>query len=47
MTAPRLLGRLLGKTDRGRKVVVLVYSEFGRRVHANASDGTKASWKSL
>jgi uncharacterized protein (DUF1501 family) len=30
----------MGKTDRGRKVVVLVYSEFGRRVHANASDGT-------
>ncbi len=46
----RLLGQLdtaltafvtrLGKTDRGRDVVVLVYSEFGRRVHANASDGT-------
>ena len=30
----------MGKTDRGKKVVVLVYSEFGRRVHANASDGT-------
>jgi len=30
----------MGKTDRGRDVVVLVYSEFGRRVHANASDGT-------
>lgn len=28
------------KTDRGRKVVVVVYSEFGRRVRANASDGT-------
>jgi len=28
------------RTDRGRKVVVLVYSEFGRRVVANASDGT-------
>ncbi|TWD79970.1 secreted protein [Kribbella amoyensis] len=28
------------KTDRGRNVVVLVYSEFGRRVHANGSDGT-------
>jgi uncharacterized protein (DUF1501 family) len=27
-------------TDRGRNVVVLVYSEFGRRVRANASDGT-------
>jgi uncharacterized protein (DUF1501 family) len=46
----RLLGQLdtaltgfvdrLGKTDRGRGVVVLVYSEFGRRVRANASDGT-------
>jgi uncharacterized protein (DUF1501 family) len=28
------------RTDRGRGVVVLVYSEFGRRVHANASQGT-------
>jgi uncharacterized protein (DUF1501 family) len=28
------------KSDRGRQVVVLVYSEFGRRVHANGSDGT-------
>lgn len=27
-------------TDRGRNVVVLVYSEFGRRVRANASQGT-------
>jgi uncharacterized protein (DUF1501 family) len=30
----------MSRTDRGRKVVVLIYSEFGRRVHANASDGT-------
>jgi uncharacterized protein (DUF1501 family) len=46
----RLLGELdsalstfadrMAKTERGRKVVVLVYSEFGRRVRANASDGT-------
>ena len=28
------------KTDRGKNVVVMVYSEFGRRVTANASDGT-------
>ena len=28
------------KSDRGRQVVVLVYSEFGRRVSANGSDGT-------
>ena len=28
------------RTDRGKQVVVLVYSEFGRRVGANASDGT-------
>jgi uncharacterized protein (DUF1501 family) len=28
------------KSDRGRQVVVLVYSEFGRRVIANGSDGT-------
>ncbi|EWC62219.1 hypothetical protein UO65_2468 [Actinokineospora spheciospongiae] len=27
-------------TDRGRNVVVLVYSEFGRRVRANAGQGT-------
>jgi uncharacterized protein (DUF1501 family) len=27
-------------TDRGRRVVVAIYSEFGRRVRANASDGT-------
>ncbi|TVT31598.1 DUF1501 domain-containing protein [Amycolatopsis rhizosphaerae] len=30
----------LGRTDRGRQAVVLVYSEFGRRVAANASEGT-------
>jgi uncharacterized protein (DUF1501 family) len=30
----------MGATERGRAVVVLVYSEFGRRVRANASDGT-------
>ncbi|QUQ67784.1 DUF1501 domain-containing protein [Kutzneria sp. CA-103260] len=28
------------RTDRGRQVVMLVYSEFGRRVGANASEGT-------
>ena len=27
-------------TDRGKQVVMVVYSEFGRRVVANASDGT-------
>ncbi|QLQ39583.1 DUF1501 domain-containing protein [Micromonospora robiginosa] len=45
-----LLGRLdealssfvdrLGRTAAGRRVTVVVYSEFGRRVRANASDGT-------
>jgi uncharacterized protein (DUF1501 family) len=30
----------LAQTADGRQVVVLVYSEFGRRVRANASDGT-------
>jgi uncharacterized protein (DUF1501 family) len=45
-----LLGRLdtavtgfvnrMARTDNGRKVVVAIYSEFGRRVRANASDGT-------
>ena len=28
------------KTDRGRQVVLLAYSEFGRRVAANANQGT-------
>ena len=49
-TQERLLGQLdaalvgfhrrLQATDRGKQVVVLVYSEFGRRVRANGSDGT-------
>ncbi|RKR89259.1 uncharacterized protein (DUF1501 family) [Micromonospora pisi] len=30
----------LAKTEAGRRVTVVVYSEFGRRVRANASDGT-------
>jgi uncharacterized protein (DUF1501 family) len=30
----------LGGSSRGRQAVVLVYSEFGRRVRANASEGT-------
>jgi uncharacterized protein (DUF1501 family) len=30
----------MARTDRGRRVVVMIYSEFGRRVRANASDGT-------
>jgi uncharacterized protein (DUF1501 family) len=33
------LTRMAG-TDRGRRVVALVYSEFGRRVAANANEGT-------
>jgi uncharacterized protein (DUF1501 family) len=46
----RILGQLdsalaafvsrMNATERGRAVVVLVYSEFGRRVRANASEGT-------
>jgi len=49
-TQERLLGQLdaalsafatrLARTERGRQVVTMVYSEFGRRVHANSSDGT-------
>jgi len=49
-TQERLLGqvdaalsgftRRIATSEAGRKVVVLVYSEFGRRVRANASDGT-------
>ncbi|MGI8458091.1 MAG: DUF1501 domain-containing protein [Propionibacteriaceae bacterium] len=30
----------LDRTGRGRQVVTMVYSEFGRRVQANGSDGT-------
>jgi uncharacterized protein (DUF1501 family) len=30
----------MAKSERGRGVVVAIYSEFGRRVRANASDGT-------
>jgi uncharacterized protein (DUF1501 family) len=30
----------LAATDRGKQAVVLVYSEFGRRVKGNASEGT-------
>src|SRR5262249_42199363 len=30
----------MAKSEHGKKVTVLIYSEFGRRVRANASDGT-------
>jgi uncharacterized protein (DUF1501 family) len=30
----------MGKSEHGKKVTVVIYSEFGRRVKANASDGT-------
>jgi uncharacterized protein (DUF1501 family) len=30
----------MARTEAGRRVVIAVYSEFGRRVRANASDGT-------
>lgn len=30
----------MSRTEAGRQVTVVVYSEFGRRVRANASDGT-------
>lgn len=30
----------LSHSENGRRVVVMIYSEFGRRVRANASDGT-------
>ena len=50
LTQERVLGQLdaavsgfvgrMAKSERGRRVTVLIYSEFGRRVRANASDGT-------
>jgi uncharacterized protein (DUF1501 family) len=39
-TAVTAFVKRMAKTDRGRQVVVAVYSEFGRRVRANASQGT-------
>jgi len=49
-TQQRLLGELdtavgsfvdrMARTEAGRRVVVAIYSEFGRRVRANASQGT-------
>jgi uncharacterized protein (DUF1501 family) len=39
-TALTPFAKRLAATDRGKQAVVLVYSEFGRRVKANASDGT-------
>ncbi|GAA0589218.1 DUF1501 domain-containing protein [Kribbella sandramycini] len=39
-TALTPFAQRLAKTDRGKNTVVLVYSEFGRRVEANGSDGT-------
>jgi uncharacterized protein (DUF1501 family) len=35
----RFLTRMAG-SDRGRRVVLMAYSEFGRRVTANANQGT-------
>lgn len=39
-TALTPFAQRLAATDRGKQAVVLVYSEFGRRVKGNASDGT-------
>jgi uncharacterized protein (DUF1501 family) len=39
-TALREFVDRMANTDAGQRVAVLVYSEFGRRVYANASDGT-------
>jgi uncharacterized protein (DUF1501 family) len=39
-TAVTAFADRMARTDAGRKVVVAIYSEFGRRVRANASDGT-------
>ena len=34
-------------TERGKETVVLVYTEFGRRVGANASGGTDHGWANV
>jgi len=39
-TAVSAFVRRMAGSDRGRRVTVLIYSEFGRRVRANASQGT-------
>ena len=39
-TALTAFQRRLSSSARGRQVVTMIYSEFGRRVLANASDGT-------
>jgi len=37
----------VGATERGSETVVLVYTEFGRRVSANASAGTDHGWANV
>jgi len=37
----------ISSTKRGRETVVLVYTEFGRRVSANASAGTDHGWANV
>ena len=37
----------VGRTKRGRETVVVVYTEFGRRVVANASAGTDHGWANV
>jgi uncharacterized protein (DUF1501 family) len=37
----------IGHTKRGKETVVLVYTEFGRRVSANASAGTDHGWANV
>jgi uncharacterized protein (DUF1501 family) len=37
----------IGHTERGTQTVVIIYTEFGRRVWSNASDGTDHGWANV
>jgi uncharacterized protein (DUF1501 family) len=38
---------VMGASERGKETVVLIYSEFGRRVSPNASAGTDHGWANV
>jgi uncharacterized protein (DUF1501 family) len=37
----------ISHTARGKETVVVIYTEFGRRVQANASEGTDHGWANV